>query len=143
MEELRFYSEKLTFVLAGYVIMPDHVHLILWWDKEPERELTISKIMQGIKGAAAKRAIDLAKNKGLERMLQATHQNDGSSQSHRLNLRYRIWQPGFYDFNIYSEVKLREKLDYMHNNPVKAGLVEIASEYQWSSFNEYFSEEAW
>lgn len=35
--------------------------------------------------------------------------------------RYRLWQPGFYDFNIYSQGKLLEKLDYVHNNPVKAG----------------------
>ena len=37
-----------------------------------------------------------------------------------------MWQPEYYAFNAYSETKVREKLDYMHNNPVKAGLVSKA-----------------
>ncbi|MCK4964120.1 MAG: hypothetical protein KAH98_02530 [Dehalococcoidia bacterium] len=50
---------------------------------------------------------------------------------------FRLWQPGFYDFNIYSE----EKLDYIHNNPVSAGLVLSSGDYEWSSYHLYFSEE--
>ena len=46
---------------------------------------------------------------------------------------FRMWQAGFYDFNIYTEKKLVEKLNYMYSNPVRAGLASSPSDYQWSS----------
>jgi hypothetical protein len=53
---------------------------------------------------------------------------------------FRLWQPGFYDFNIFSEEKLLEKLDYIHSNPVRAGFVLSPRDYKWSSYKEYFLE---
>ncbi len=44
-----------------------------------------------------------------------------------------FWQPRYYPFNLYSEKKAVEKLDYMHLNPVRAGLVEKAVDWAWSS----------
>lgn len=172
LKETGFYSAKYGFEVLGWVIMPDHVHLLLWWDKEEKPTLTISKIMQGIKAGTAMRIIGLLKGKGLEqvlqptrrdgrredtqgeRVLQPTHKRDdglervlqatqkdfADSKSHKRNLRYRLWQPGFYDFNIHSEEKLSEKLNYMHNNPVKAGLVLSPCDYKWSSYKKYFKE---
>jgi putative transposase len=46
----------------------------------------------------------------------------------------RFWQPRFHDFNVYSRYKLRQKLEYMHENPVKRGLVKNPGEWIWSSF---------
>ena len=136
-EELRFYSGKHGFVPTGWVIMPDHVHLLLWWDKEEKPELSVSKMMQAIKGATSRRIVDLAQARGLERMLQATHGSGPGLTAHRRNLRYRVWQTGFHDFNVHSEEKLLEKLRYMHNNPVKAGLALSPDDYRWSSHREY------
>jgi REP element-mobilizing transposase RayT len=135
-EELEFYSRKYGFALMGYAIMPDHLHLLVWWDKEEKPKLSISAIMQGIKGATARRIIDLIRGKGLERMLQSTRRNL-NSRAHKQNLKYRIWQPGFYDFDIYSEEKFLEKLDYMHNNPVTAGVVSYPECYEWLSWRLY------
>ncbi|MCK5654258.1 MAG: transposase, partial [Dehalococcoidia bacterium] len=56
LEELKFYSAKLGFALIGYVIMPDHVHLLLWWDSEEKPELGISNIVGRIKTMTSKRA---------------------------------------------------------------------------------------
>ena len=139
-EELEFYSRKYGFALIGYVIMPDHLHLLVWWDKEEKPNLSISEIMRGIKGATARRIIDLRQGKGLEQMLQSTRRSAHSKshrKSHRQNLKYRLWQPGFYDFNIYSEEKFLEKLNYIHSNPVKAGLVSSPECYKWSSWRLY------
>lgn len=140
MEELEFYSRKHGFTVVGYVIMPDHLHLLLWWDKKEKPDLSISKVMQVVKGVAARRIIGLLKDRGLEQMLQSTPINH-DPKSHRQNLKYCIWQPGFYDFNIYNEATLLEKLNYIHNNPVKTGLVPSACDYKWSSYKDYFGEE--
>lgn len=144
--ELKFYRERYGFIVLGWVIMPNHLHLLLWWDKEEKLTLTVSKIMRGIKAGSARRIIDLVKSRGLERgdgleqVLRATQKDVAVSKSHKRNLKYRLWQPGFYDFNVHSEEKLIEKLNYMHNNPVKAGLVLSLCDYKWSSYKEYFKE---
>jgi len=138
MDELGFYAEKYGFSLLGYVIMPDHVHLLLWWDKVEKPDLNISKIMQGIKGATARQIIGLTTGR-LEHMLQPCSMTvPKSTRSHKRKLRYRLWQHGFYDFNIYAEEKLVEKLNYIHHNPVKAGLVSLPDDYKWSSYKLYF-----
>jgi len=148
LEELKLYSKKYGFTLIGYVIMPDHMHLLLWWDRGEKLELSISKIMQGVKGVTARRIIDLMVGNGLEHLLQPTPMRreqmlsltQKSAKSHRQNLRYRLWQPDFYDFNIYNEEKLLEKLNYVHHNPVRAGLVLSPGDYKWSSYRLYSSE---
>jgi putative transposase len=43
----------------------------------------------------------------------------------------------YYDFNVYSEAKVREKLEYMHFNPVKRGLVYEGIDWRWSSARVY------
>jgi hypothetical protein len=55
---------------------------------------------------------------------------------------YRLWQRRFYPFNVYSDKKFQEKLDYMHNNPVERRLVSSPSEWPWSSWRFYYLEDA-
>jgi len=50
----------------------------------------------------------------------------------------RVWQRGGYDLNIWSEKKGLEKLNYMHNNPVKRGLVAQPGDWPWSSWRFYY-----
>jgi len=52
-----------------------------------------------------------------------------------------FWQARFYDFNVYSRGKKREKLNYMHANPVKRGLVNHPRDWAWSSWAYYFGGE--
>ncbi len=47
----------------------------------------------------------------------------------------RFWQPRFYDFNVYSAKKKREKLEYRHANPVTRKLVQHPKDWPWSSFS--------
>jgi len=51
----------------------------------------------------------------------------------------QFWQPRFHDFNVYSHEKLKEKLEYMHANPVVRGLVQHPKDWPWSSFPHYAS----
>jgi REP element-mobilizing transposase RayT len=54
----------------------------------------------------------------------------------------RVWQRRFYDLNVWSEKKRREKLNYMHGNPVKRGLVTSPDQWPWSSFRFYYLEDS-
>jgi putative transposase len=53
-----------------------------------------------------------------------------------------VWQPRFYDFNVWTEHKRIEKLRYMHRNPVTRGLVEQPAHWRWSSYRSYAFGEA-
>ena len=48
-----------------------------------------------------------------------------------------FWQRRFYDFNVWSEKKVKEKLDYMHRNPVERKLVLHPKDWAWSSWSHY------
>ena len=115
---------RYRFVVIGYVVMPEHVHLLL---TEPERG-NPSVVMQALKQGFAQRV--------LSRLRKSEH-------SHQLSLwsgpvqRGCIWQPRFYDFVVFSEKKRIEKLRYMHRNPVKRGLVLAADQWVWSSYRHY------
>jgi putative transposase len=66
------------------------------------------------------------------RLLPTVH-----DQSH-----FRVWQRRFHPFNAHTEQKRREKLNYMHNNTVKRGLVRAAGDWPWSSWRYYFLHDA-
>lgn len=117
------------FVLLGYVVMPEHVHLLI---REPERG-DPSRVMQAIKQGFARRL--------LTRLRQAANQQQLSLWTGPVE-RGRIWQPRFYDFVVYSDHKRVEKLRYMHRNPVKRGLVLEPEQWAWSSYRHYAYAEA-
>ena len=96
-----------SFFVTGYVVMPEHVHLLV---SEPEQALLLRAI-QSLKQAVARRLA--------------------------LRSREPFWQARYYDFNVFTERKRIEKLRYMHRNPVKRGLVEHAKGWAWSSFTHY------
>jgi len=117
--------ERHKFLLVGYVVMPDHVHLLI---SEPPRA-TPSVVLKALKQRVAR---DLRKNKRhvSAAQLPLSFMNAGAGLA-------RFWQPRFYDFNVYSRHKKREKLEYMHGNPVKRGLVKSPHAWTWSSFHFY------
>ena len=97
------------FCVAGYVVMPEHVHLLV---TEPE-------------------------SRSLATAVQALKQS--VSRTLALRAREPFWHARYYDFNVWSEEKRIEKLRYLHRNPVARGLVEKPEDWEWSSFRHYFT----
>jgi putative transposase len=108
-------------VVLGYVVMPEHFHLLI---SEPQIG-NPSTVMQSVKQRYAQRVI---------RRRWRRKQALGSSPE---NGPMPVWQPRFYDFNVWTEHKRMEKLRYMHRNPVKRGLVQEPEQWPWSSFRYY------
>ena len=116
--------------------MPDHFHCLILWDVEESPGLTISTIMQRIKGHSAIMIRDYVKTTGRLKHLLQPDESRGSHLPHKRGLKYQIWQAGFYDFNIYTEKKFYEKLNYIHKNPVTGGLCKEPQDYKWSSYRQ-------
>ncbi|MGA7894608.1 MAG: transposase [Candidatus Sulfotelmatobacter sp.] len=120
-EEIR---QRHRFVVVGYVVMPEHVHILL---SEPERG-NPSVVMAALKQTFAHRLLHelRAKTGAQTDALWSTPVAVG-----------HVWQRRFYDFVVFTEKKRMEKLRYMHRNPVQRGLVLEPEEWLWSSFRHY------
>jgi putative transposase len=119
--------KRLRFAVVGYVVMPEHFHLLL---TEPEVG-TPSTVMQVLKQRTA-RALLPKKKRADPR--QRSLFGDGAS-------RRAFWQARFYDFNVWTTSKRVEKLKYIHRNPVKRGLVKSPEQWRWSSYRFYLLQE--
>jgi putative transposase len=117
LEETR---QRYRFVVMGYVVMPDHFHLLI---SEPQVG-DPSKVIQVVKQRFAQRVLKRPRRKR-------------TAESRSLREPAHVWEPRFYDFNVWTEYKRVEKLRYMHRNPVKRGLVEEPEQWAWSSFRDY------
>lgn len=110
------------FLLFGYVIMIDHVHLLT------SRPSTTSDVLRSLKGLTARRVIDYLKQNNYSRSLAKLEH-----QERERNHRYSLWQTEKNVLPIFSESMFMEKLNYIHQNPVGAEMVERAIDYRWSS----------
>jgi putative transposase len=107
--ELESVRQDHGFVVAGYVVMPEHAHLLV---SEP-RTGQLSAVLQVFKQQVSrklKRPEDI-----------------------------RFWQRRYYEFNVWNQDKTIEKLKYMHRNPVRRGLVANPQDWPWSSFRHYLT----
>ena len=107
---------RLRFVVLGYVVMPEHVHMLIM---EPERG-TVATVMQVVKQSVARRLLPRRR----------------AGQGRLWEEEEHFWQARYYDFNVWSEKRM-EKLNYMHMNPVRRGLVDSPELWKWSSYREY------
>ncbi|MDH4221975.1 MAG: transposase [candidate division Zixibacteria bacterium] len=127
LENLNFYRKKYGFKLIGYVIMPNHLHLMIYPDQK--RVAEISRFIEDFKKFTSKKLRELMEKNKKSGWLKLFRLSDDKKK----NWRYQIWQPGFDDLGVYSPKVVRTKLNYIHNNPVRAGLAERPEDYLYSS----------
>ena len=114
-DQLRETLTECHVSLVGYVLMPTHLHLLLGF-----REIKkLSRFIQTFKSLSSRRVKELNSADSAMSMLKS----DGFS----------LWMPRFDDVIIFSEKQFRIKLQYIHDNPVRAGLVKNAVDWEYSS----------
>ena len=116
--------DRYGFSLVGYVVMPEHIHLLIG---EPVRG-TPSTVIQVLKQCVSRRL--RCKRRAPAGQLNLIFANGEDSLP-------RFWQRRFYDFNAWTLKKRVEKLHYMHMNPLKRKLVDHPKAWPWSSFSFY------
>ena len=117
----------------GYVVMPEHVHLLI---TEPQRS-TVSIAMQALKLGFVRRL----EGTGIPGSRNCCETRGTPFSGSTLAVPNPFWQARFYDFNVWTEKKRIEKLRYIHRNPVTRGLVASPEQWPWSSFRWYLSGE--
>ena len=110
--------------ILAYVVMPEHVHIVL----HPPENVELGRIIGQMKARSARELIALyGRDSGL------IHCRGRGSET---ELK-AVWQRRCYDHNCRTSETSLEKINYCHNNPVKRGLVSSPEEWQWSSFGWY------
>jgi len=121
--------EKHRYHLWAYVIMPEHVHLLVWPTKH---QYNISSFPQSVKTSVSRTAVTFVKKKRpsfLPNMLDRQPNGDE---------HYRFWQRGGgYDRNITEPTTLWHEIDYIHANPVRRDLCQRPEDWHWSSAADY------
>jgi putative transposase len=106
-QSLERARRRYQFRVIGYVVMPEHVHLLL---SEPE-DATLATALQALKQSV--------------------------SRTLALRSAQPFWEARYYDFNVWTAKKHTEKLTYLHRNPVARGLVGEPEDWEWSSYRHY------
>ena len=122
---LKEVRKKYGFALVGFVVMPNHVHLLIG---EPKLG-TPSTVVHSLKLRVSKRMRRQARKRTAAQRSLPFPEGDRELP--------QFWQKRFYDFNVYSRAKRREKLVYMHRNPVTRRLVRDPKHWVWSSYSSY------
>ena len=112
---LEFFKLTLNYKIFAYCLMPDHIHLIL----QTMGRYNFSYVMRMIKG-------------NFSRKFNAMHLQQGA-----------VWQEGFYDTGLRNINILLQKIEYIHDNPVRAGIVISPDRYPFSSYTFYHGEAYW
>jgi putative transposase len=123
-EALEVAREKSGFHVWAYVLMPEHVHLLVYLGQRPEQ---MGRFLQYLKEPIARKAVAYLKE-------NAPEWQERLKVREGLRQRHRFWQPGGgYDRNITTPWGLRSVIDYIHANPVRRGLAAKAEDWEWSS----------
>ena len=110
--------------LISYVTMPDHIHLIV-----NPRDGDIKGFCGALKSIAAQKIVAVTSD---PRFLRDHPDTDGST--------HQVWQESFKAMPLWSAWMIWQKINYIHANPVRAGLVNSAKDYRWSSFGAFYQE---
>ena len=110
---------------VGFVLMPDHVHVLFWL---PDPAL-LTRFLHGLKRMSSFR-------------IRNWYRDNAPNYFEQFGEGDRLWQSKSYTFNVYSEAKLTEKLNYIHLNPVRASLVDRAEDWRWSSARWYLNKKS-
>lgn len=119
LQELRDLNQKWPSKLIAYVLMPDHFHLI-----SNPRDGRIREFIGALKSCSARRLVSIPS--------QFDFPED--SEGHY------VWQESFKALPLWSGWMIWQKINYIHANPVKAGIVQSAKDYPWSSFRSFYNQ---
>jgi putative transposase len=119
LQELHSLNQEWPSKLIAYVLMPDHFHLI-----SNPRDGRIKEFVGALKSLSAKSIVSACKR------FEFQTSADG----------HRVWQESFKALPLWSGWMIWQKINYIHANPLKAGLVKSAKDYPWSSFKSFYSQ---
>jgi putative transposase len=131
-DNLNFYRHKFDMKLFGYVLMPNHYHFLVQLDNHQGQ---LSKFQQDFKKFTAKKILEKLYEESRFQELKIFE----DAARNLPKQKHKVWMDRFDDEVIKSEKWFFQKLNYIHNNPLKAGLVEQPEDWSYSSARNYIN----
>jgi putative transposase len=131
-DSLNFCVEKKELILYGWVIMSNHLHLVC-----KAKQGNLSAILRDFKAHTAKAILAEIKTNPESRKewMLAIFKTAGAHSTK--NKEYQFWRHDNHPIEVFTNEVIDQKLEYLHNNPVKAGIVSKADDYVYSSAMDY------
>ena len=126
-DSLKYLQKEDNLKIYAYVILENHIHLVA-------SSNDIAKSMQKFKSYTAKELLKLLKTKNITTLLE---QFAFYKKRHKKHTEYQIWQEGIQPKLIQTEKMMLQKIEYIHQNPVKRGFVDEAEHWRYSSARDY------
>lgn len=132
-DSLLFCEKNKGLELYAYCIMPSHLHLIIGSNKNPLED--IMRDFKSFTSRSLKQAISDHPGESRKEWLLWMMKRAGEKSSHHND--FQLWQEGNHPIELSTPQITRQKLDYIHNNPVAAGLVYKPEDWRYSSASNY------
>lgn len=131
LDALLYRQQQHNWQVYGYVILENHVHLLVRADDLPNQ-------LAHFKSYTARQLIDYLQDISAERLLK---QLNWFRKAHKTDRDYQLWEEGSHPQMIDNPEVLQQKLDYIHLNPVKRGYVDLPEHWRYSSARNYAGQE--
>ena len=130
---LEYCRKKKGLRIFSYVIMTNHLHMICSSNEE-----SLTKLLGHFKSYTAKVLLEeIKRDANPKRRSMFIKRFEAAGDINQSNLKYQFWQNGSYPVILFSDRVIAQKIDYIHYNPVKAGYVNEAAHYAYSSAHPY------
>lgn len=130
-ENLAYCQQHKKLNIYAYVIMTNHIHLVTNAEGG-----SLGDVLRDFKTYTSKQLVKLIRENNTEsRADWMLHIFEKAGQYNPDNVNHQFWQPGNYPVQLYTPAVIEQKIDYIHQNPVRAGFVGSAHEYWYSSAN--------
>ncbi len=136
-ENIRFCQNNKGLIVYAYVIMSNHIHMILQAEND-----NLSNILRDLKSYTSKCILNQIQNSEESRKCWMLDVFRMTSWKHSRNSHYQVFTHENHSIHLYSDKFIDQKLEYIHNNPVKAGIVKEPEHYIYSSASNYACEES-
>jgi len=131
-ENLVYCQQNKGLVIYGYVIMSNHIHLLVSSDTN-----NLSDTLRDFKSYTSKKIIESIENEIESRKEWMLFMFKRAAIKHKRNTAYQFWTHENHAEEIFSNTFVSQKIDYIHNNPVRAKIVQFPEEYLYSSARNY------
>ena len=131
-DSLEYCKKQKGLILYGYVIMSSHIHMIVSSEQD-----ALQHIIRDFKKFTSKSILKSIQQIGESRREWLLNKFSYEAQRVKRGTNYKIWQDGYHGKQIESAEFMKQKLDYIHNNPVESGIVLSGEEYLYSSAKNY------
>lgn len=125
-DSLRFLQTQ-SLKIYAYVILENHLHMVVQSDD-------LARDMTRFKQFTAKSCLDYLHSKDIKTLLD---QFAFYKKAHKSDRTYQFWQEGYHPELIQSDAMMHQKIEYIHQNPVKRGFVDVAEHWRYSSARDY------